>query len=206
MLASCLSLSLFPACFSPEGKIILDANLATLKQSALSPRQSPDPSRQEAPLPREEAVLSPQLPCSWLLTPPTLVLHLYCTDLLIPVISHTVLFPPPASALLFPLAPLPAPLCSLIQPRPLLLQEAFPDYPPPFFLPSLGSGTLLCAHISPSTHHPSCLVLCVCSQACPRSHWICRHLAKRLAGCLALCADLSDTASPETQPTETLGR
>lgn len=54
-----------PSLFSPGGKIILDANLATLKQSALSPRQSPDPSRQEAPLPREEAVLSPQLPCSW---------------------------------------------------------------------------------------------------------------------------------------------
>lgn len=133
---------------------------------------------------------------SWFMvagSPSALVLHLYCTDLLIPVISHAVLFPPPTSALRFPLAPLPAPLCPLIQPKPLLLQEAFPDYPPPFFLPSRVSGTLMCAHLSPPTH-PILLSVSV-PRPVHRSHWIRCHIAKYLAECLALHADLSNGAA-----------
>lgn len=202
LLASCLSLSHFPVCFSPRRKDYSRCKLCHVetclqdKVQTLAERRLLFPGKKLSCLP-SFLVHGCSLPCP-------------CTFTAQP--AHTCNLPRGALSTsclgcTVPLAPLPTPLCSLIQPRPLLLQEAFPDYPPPFFLPSLGSGTLLCAHLSPSTH-PLLFSVSIPSPV-HRSHEIGHHIAnfaKRLAKCLTLYADLFDAASPETEPTKTLGR
>lgn len=158
-----------------------------LKQVCFVSKAKSRPSRQEAPLPREEGILSPQLPGSLLLplyftfTAPT------CSYLQSPMRCSFHLRPRLCCSLclLSPLFP---------SAQRLLLQETFPDYPPPCFLPSLGSGPLQCAHLSPCT--PVYPLSVSVPGSVHRSHRTHHHIAECPAECLCSVGGFAPTEQP----------